>query len=197
MSKLHKKFSASTLLALIILLLIAVTVAGYFWNAKRESRRTLAPPAVNSPAPDRETAATEIQGRIYYLAIVNQQQRLKPISYQIPGFLPAEESLVILLNPAPPEGYESPLPLGTTLRRASITDGLATADFSRELVDNFSGGSDNEGVAVFAIVDTLCSLPGVKRVQILVEGKVIDSIGGHLDISSPLSYDGELVVAGG
>jgi spore germination protein GerM len=196
MSK-SRKSNSETLISLIILLLIAVTVAGYFWNMKRQSRRQIAPPAVSNATPNRETAAAkEIPVKVYFLAIISGQQRLKPADFQIPGAASATEALSLLLNHEPPAGCQSPLPRGTTLLRASINDGLATADFSRELVEHFSGGSDNEGAAVFSIVNTLCSLPGVKQVQILVEGKTLDSLGGHLDISAPLSYDGELVVAG-
>jgi hypothetical protein len=200
MSRRRKKLSAPARKVLCLAVLAAVLGTGYLWGAKRASRTPLVPPGgparVRLLLPGRRAGAKEISGKIYFLAIINQQERLTPLAYPLPAARPAEEALAILLHTPPPAGYQSPLPAGVALRKVTVKDGLATADFSRELVDNFSGGSDNEGAAVFAIVDTLCALPGVKQVQIRVEGKRIDSIGGHLDISSPLSYDGELVVAG-
>jgi spore germination protein GerM len=47
---------------------------------------------------------------------------------------------------------------------------------------------------VYSVVNTLTALPTIEKVQLLVEGKHISSLGGHLDVSGPLAFDGELVV---
>jgi spore germination protein GerM len=125
---------------------------------------------------------------------VNGKERLYPVSRGVSAESPARAALEELISGELPAGCTRPLPAGTTLRGIRADNGLVTADFSPELASNFQGGSDNEGVAVYAIVNTLTSLPGVKQVQILVDGKPIDSIGGHLDVSGPLGADGELVV---
>jgi spore germination protein GerM len=75
-----------------------------------------------------------------------------------------------------------------------VVSGVAVADFSAQLRSRFAGGADNEGVVVYAIVNTLASLPEVTRVRILVEGKPVESIGGHIDTSAPLRADHELVI---
>jgi spore germination protein GerM len=48
-------------------------------------------------------------------------------------------------------------------------------------------------LVVYGIVNTACSINGIKRVQILVEGKIIESLGGHLEIMEPLEPDREVV----
>lgn len=80
----------------------------------------------------------------------------------------------------------SPLPVGTRLRSVTVTDGLATADFNRALKDNFHGGDTEEAQAVNAILRTLGQFPTVNRVQILVDGRRVDSLGGLIVISDPL-----------
>ena len=40
---------------------------------------------------------------------------------------------------------------------------------------------------VGSIVDTLTEFSEVKKVQILVEGKAVDTIAGHMDTEKPLS----------
>lgn len=95
-----------------------------------------------------------------------------------------------------PPGCSRPLPQGTRVLGVRVADGVATVDFSSELVSRFAGGADNEGIVVYAIVNTLASLPGVEGVHILVEGKPIESIGGHIDVSGTLRADDELVVPG-
>ena len=80
----------------------------------------------------------------------------------------------------------TPLPTGTKLLSLTITDGLATADFSRELKANFHGGDTEEAETVNSILRTLGQFPTVSKVQILVEGHRVDSLGGLLVISDPL-----------
>ena len=49
------------------------------------------------------------------------------------------------------------------------------------------GGSLTELLTVQAIVNAVtANLPAVQRVQILVDGKEVDTIAGHVDIRQPL-----------
>lgn len=104
-----------------------------------------------------------------------------PTASILPAPAPAQDALNNLL--ARPD---SPLPTGTKLLSIHIADGLATADFSHELRDNFTGGDSDEARTVNAVLRTLGQFPTVSRVQLLVEGKSLDSLGGLLDLSTPL-----------
>jgi len=94
---------------------------------------------------------------------------------------PAQDALNALISQP-----NSPLPAGTRLLSVKVVDGLATADFAREMRDNFSGGDSGETRAVNGILRTLGRFGTVDRAQILVEGKPIDSLGGLLELSGPL-----------
>jgi spore germination protein GerM len=49
------------------------------------------------------------------------------------------------------------------------------------------GGSDTETARVYGLIDTLAwNFPDVKSVQILVDGREVDTLMGHLDLSRPL-----------
>lgn len=80
------------------------------------------------------------------------------------------------------------IPADTTLRTLFITDtGDAFVDFSPELSSKHPGGSLSELLTVYAIVDTLTvNLPAIVRVQILVDGKEVDTLAGHVDLRRPL-----------
>ena len=80
----------------------------------------------------------------------------------------------------------SPLPAGTKLYGVQVVEGLATVNFSRELRDNFHGGDSEEASAVSAILTAAGRDLDVKRVQILVEGRPVDSLGGLIETSQPL-----------
>lgn len=90
------------------------------------------------------------------------------------------------------EPIEKPLlqaiPADTKLRTLFITDtGDAYVDFTPELSSKHPGGSLSELLTVYAIVDTLTvNLPAIVRVQILVDGKEVDTLAGHVDLRRPL-----------
>ena len=81
----------------------------------------------------------------------------------------------------------SVLPAGTKLVSLVINGDLATVNFSREMRDNFHGGDTEAAAAVNGILLTMGRFTDVSRVQILVAGAPVDSFGGLIDISQPLS----------
>ncbi len=90
------------------------------------------------------------------------------------------------------DGLYAIAPEGVEVLGAKIQGGVAYADFSGKIM--YPGfGSEGELAMVSAIVDTLCELPGVEKVQILVEGEVVESLGGHVLVDSPLGRMEELV----
>jgi hypothetical protein len=85
-------------------------------------------------------------------------------------------------------GPNSPLPRGTRVLRVTMdrADKLATVDFSRQFRDNFHGGETREAQAIESVLETLGQFPDVEKVQILVDGHKIDSIGGSQELDEPL-----------
>ncbi|MGI5881668.1 MAG: GerMN domain-containing protein [Dethiobacteria bacterium] len=96
----------------------------------------------------------------------------------------------LLAGPRPGDILFSEIPPGTTLREITVADDLVTVDFSRDIL-NFRGGISGEEHLLRQIVLTLAEIPGVKRVQILVEGEAIIfpygvSLEGPVETSSLL-----------
>jgi hypothetical protein len=68
------------------------------------------------------------------------------------------------------------------------SSGTAYADFSRQLRDGLSGDAEEEGYAVFSIVDSLAyNFPQIRQVQILTEGGEIYTLRGSVITRSPLT----------
>jgi len=60
---------------------------------------------------------------------------------------------------------------------------------------NHPGGALEETLTVYSIVDALTvNLPAILRVQILVGGKEVDTLAGHVDLRQPLAKSLEWVV---
>lgn len=90
----------------------------------------------------------------------------------------------LLKGPTQPE-LEPIFPAGTRLLGLEIEGSLAKLNFSKELVENFSGSLAEENDFILAIHKTLIQFPGITEVQIQVEGQREISPGGHLLLSSP------------
>ena len=90
-----------------------------------------------------------------------------------------------------PAPHVSAIPAGTKLRTVFFTKaGEIYVDLSADLQTNHPGGTTNETLTVYALVSALTSnLPAVTGVQILVEGKEVDTLAGHLDLRRPIEQD--------
>jgi hypothetical protein len=88
-----------------------------------------------------------------------------------------------------------PLPADTKILAVYITaEGLAYVDLSKEAAAGQPGGSLDERLSVYAVVNTLASnFPAVRRVQILIDGKPAETLAGHVDLSRPLVPDLTLI----
>lgn len=95
----------------------------------------------------------------------------------------------------PPSGLEKPLPPGTSLLSASVgNDGIATIDLSQEFQKNFSGGSAEEQMTLYSIVNTLTTLSNIQSVQFLIEGQKHLGILGHIDTSGPIKRNERFII---
>ncbi len=88
----------------------------------------------------------------------------------------------------PPEGLSSAIPPGVTLRGVFVSaSGQAFVDFGPELRAAHPGGSLYELFTVYSIVSTLTvNLPALASVQILIDGREVDTLAGHVDLRRPL-----------
>lgn len=154
--------------------------------------RTAPAPQAAQPAPgERKISAT--------LFFVSQDgmslvQMPRDVAY---GATPTEQARAILeaqISAAPP--LVSAIPADTKVRNIFLTDkGDAFVDFSGDLATKHTGGSLDELLTVYTIVDALtANLPAITRVQILIDGKEIDTLAGHIDLRHPLTKSLEWVV---
>ena len=78
------------------------------------------------------------------------------------------------------------IPKGTKLYGMEVKNKIAYVNFSKEFVKNFNGGSTGEIFLVGSIVNTLTEFPQVTSVVFMVDGKPIDTIAGHMDLTEPV-----------
>ncbi len=95
-------------------------------------------------------------------------------------------ALETLMDDPDEENLTKIFPKNAEIRGVTVKDGLATVDFDGNISKGFVGGSTGEEFLIGSIVDTLTNFPEVKRVKFLVDGKEIETLSGHMDLSTPL-----------
>jgi hypothetical protein len=124
---------------------------------------------------------------------------LVPVRREVPlatGVVEQGRQILTVQFQDAPQPYVQVVPKGTKLRAFYVTDrGDAFVDLSGEVVSAHPGGSLTELLTVYAVVNAITTnLPAVQRVQLLVEGKEVDTIAGHVDVRRPLERDSTTLV---
>lgn len=139
-------------------------------------------PDRNAPKPS--PPAPGITVTAYRVVSNADDQHLEPFVVRLPPKVEPMAGALRIMTLLPRD--ESPFPPGTRVLSVTLRDsGVAWADFNEALVANFPGGSGQESLLLEAILRTLGQFPGVRAVQITVEGKPVESIGGHEEINGP------------
>jgi germination protein M len=171
----------------------AVFLASTLWFAFSRVTRWFTAPGTDTPARGSldSSGARKIHATLFYVS--DDGSELVPASLEVAyAATPGEQARRIaeaqVQAPLPSAGLVSAIPTGTTVRALYLTPhGEAYIDLSREIMAGHTGGSLDEVLAVFAIVDAVTvNLPDVSAVQILVDGKQVDTLAGHVDLRHPL-----------
>jgi hypothetical protein len=163
------------------------------WSSRTAgARAAAAAPAATAPAPP----GRKIKARLFFVA--DDGMRLTGLERDVAyGEGTVDQAREIILAQIAPvtEPLATAIPPGTTLRALYLTDrGEAYVDLSRELASAHPGGTVDELLTVYAIVNALTvNLPAVSAVQVLVDGKPVDTLAGHVDLRRPLAKNLEWV----
>jgi len=147
------------------------------------SRETI-PPAATAPA-----TTPRIKAKLFFVA--EDGMGLVPVEREVPigeGTLEQAKRIVEAQLGSAPAPLLSAIPAGTALRALYLADhGKAFVDLTREVSAAHPGGSLNEVLTVYSIVEALTvNLPAITAVQILVDGREVDTLAGHVDLRRPL-----------
>ena len=178
---------------------IVIVFAVAAWGASRLLERMVSPVQEQQTAPAPAAPAANVAHIIATLYYGTPDgQALVAVKREVPlGEGPRAQGHQILQSEveAAPAPYVSLVPPGTILRAFYITErGDAFVDLSPEASTMHPGGSTNELLTVYAIVNAVtANLSSVERVQILIDGKQADTLAGHVDLRRPFERDTSLV----
>ena len=175
--------------------LLALLAWGVTSLLERLTEREPDPAVVTTAPPPAETP--HIAATLFYASA--EGDALTAVQREVPlaeGLVAQGRQILTAQFAPPPPPYVSAIPAGTTLRAFFVTEkGDAFVDVSG-ISTAHPGGSLTELLTVQAIVNAVtANLPAVQRVQILVDGKEVDTIAGHVDVRQPLMRDASLIRA--
>ena len=136
-----------------------------------------------------------VQDFIVYFAddqILEMQSERR--SAEISQNKPLEQYIVAELLEGPASGMlMRTIPADTKLRSAYLEGDICYVDFSADFINKFDGGSSEERLMVYSIVNSLTE-QNVKKVKFLVDGDNITDQGSfHLDMSKPFERDESMI----
>ena len=142
---------------------------------------------------DKKEAAKELDIKVYYpddqgLKLVAVKRTIKT---DAAGKYAA--AMKSLLTGTKQKGQTTIIPKQAKLKSVKVKGDTAYVDFNQDLVKHFTGGSTGEEMLVGSVVNTLTEFPEIKKVQILIEGNKVETLGGHVDLTVPLERMSSLV----
>lgn len=176
---------AAAAVALFVVLFVALPR----WYGPRASApvsgTAAAAAAPAAPAPP----GRKIKAHLFYVA--EDGMRLTSVERDVPygeGTVDQAREIVAAQIAPVVDPLVSAIPAGTTLRALFVTDkGEAFVDLSKEVAAAHPGGTMSELLTIYTIVNALAdNLPAVTSVQLLVDGKEVETLAGHVDLRHPL-----------
>jgi hypothetical protein len=146
-------------------------------------------PGAAAPPPPPAEDGRKIKVRLFYVS--EDGSSLQGVEHDVPFAedTAAQARAIVEAQIAPPPApLVSAVPPGTTLRALFVTgQGQAFVDFGPELTAAHPGGSLTELLTIYTLVDALTvNMPAITAVQVLVDGKEVDTLAGHVDLRQPL-----------
>ena len=175
--------------------LAAVALGWVLMTGLSRVLQTSAPPEpIDAPAQQTAPAATVAVPRIKATLFFGSDDGLGlvPIEQEIPlaqGTVAQARALIeAQLTTRPPEGHVSTIPEGTKLLGVYVSErNEAFVDLDATVRTKHPGGSMNELFTVYTMVNVLTSnIPDIQNVQILIDGREVDTLAGHVDLRHPL-----------
>ncbi len=111
------------------------------------------------------------------------------------GEIDRGRAIIEALIKGPKPGLMRTIPAGTQLRAFYLAPGnRAYVDLSESITEQYPGGCRSEILTLYSIVNSLIlNMPEVSTVKILVGGRDVPTLAGHIDIRYPFTADMSLI----
>ncbi len=179
---------------LLMLLVLAVALNGCDNQQNNKQNTTDTSKQTQTTETKAPEPAKEVKVTVYRAAGDGSEYLLpEKVTMKDDGKSKPELALEALVSTKPQDAkYSDVVPIGTKVLGLKIENGIAYANFSKEL-EKKGMGAYEEMMLCYAITNTLTEFDEIKKVQILIEGQKVVTITGHMDLEDPLSRNKTLL----
>ena len=83
------------------------------------------------------------------------------------------------------------IPTGTKVNSISVVSGVCYLDLSQEFEEGVEDTKSD--LIVYALVNSLTGFTNISKVLITIDGELVDSYRGSVDLSKPLSFNSDII----
>lgn len=131
--------------------------------------------------------------KLYFSSTDGHQLVLEEVHVRYYNTSPVERVVMESLRSGPMvDGHLRTMPASTKLNSVTVEDGLCTVDLNQRFLEKIEG--QKFAVKVYSVVNSLCQVEGIDRVQILIDGQIVDYEEQDLSIREPLTANEDLVI---
>jgi len=176
-----------TILAAIGILFIGSAICLFFQDANAQGAQLNHENSVSRPAGP--TQSKKSAAHLYFADRDNyylmSEQRVVSHSGDAVGYA---RSIAEALIKGPQNSLVRTIAADTELRAIYvIPDGTCYVDLTQAAVKHHPGGCNSELLTIYSVVNSLIlNVPEIKRVKLLIDGKEVQTLAGHIDLVFPL-----------
>lgn len=136
--------------------------------------------------------------RLYFAGTEGTELAVEERLVEISANQAREKTILELLIGGPLEaGHKKTIPAETKVRDVTTTaDGTCYVNLSQDFIQKQNTTEEGVLLAVYSIVNSLCELDQVDKVQFLFEGEKLDDTRGNLDFKTPFTMVNSLKTVG-
>lgn len=168
---------------LIIVLILAVLIAGFFINSARNAKEN-----VSSDIPE-----IIVKSKVYFGDSTGSSLVGENVEFTVShDSLKYQESINKLIKGPEGETFFRTVNADTKVNGITVSNGTCVIDFSESFITYNTGGTLRELLCIYSIVNTLCEFDEIEKVEFTVNGEKIKTFG-QMDMTEPFVYDKSIV----
>lgn len=181
----------SCLLFLMLSLLLVVIALGGCKSSNQSDPDTSKDPGTKQP--QSATVAVVLYFGDDQAEYLLPEKRILTIEEEASDEMLASSVVSALIAGPENKDLQPTIPTESKLLSLQISEGIASVNFSEEIRTKHPGGSAGETMTMYSLINTLTEIDSIDKVQLLIEGKKVETLAGHWDTSGPLERNEDII----
>ena len=154
-------------------------------NDKEKKQDEKLPPELPQKSKDKKEQEKEMKIKVYYpdesgIRLIGVDREVES------GNDKYEAAVKAVMTPPVEKNLTKIVNNDKSLISVKVDNGEAIVNLNSNIKTGFSGGSTGEEFLIGSIVNTLTEFKEVQSVKFLVDGKTVETLSGHMDLSEPI-----------